>query len=119
MKNCLKKKKILFDGDQDHLVEGAWQVDCCSCGEKISFGIEDCKSFFLLESEVKSIVLPELKKVESKTLGDATFYKVDGLPLHFFKATCSSCGVTNLCILGRGEYQPARYMIQMVGLMIL
>lgn len=71
-----------------------------------------------LDADLKKTVLSEIKNIESKILGDTTFYKVEGLPISFFQKVCSGCGTTNLGILGLGEYQPARYMVVVVGLMV-
>lgn len=118
MKNYLKKKKKLFDGDQDQFVAGIWKTECCNCGQKIQFGVSDCQSFMKLDARLKEDVLPEIKNVESKILGDTVFHKVEGLPISFFQKVCPGCGTANLGILGLGEYQPARYMVVMVGLMV-
>lgn len=116
MKNYLIRKKRLFDGDQDQFVVNSWKINCCICNGKIEFGVADCKSILHLDRENLEKVLSEVKNIESKSLGDTTFYKIEGLPVNFFKLKCPSCGATNLGIVGLGEYQPARYMTVIVGL---
>lgn len=111
--------KNLFDGGQDQLVVSTWNIDCLCCGKRINFGIADCKSFVQLEINLKEIVLSGIKSVELNMIGDTIFYRVDRLPLHYFKLACQSCGKTNLGILGLGECQAARYMVVLVGLMVL
>lgn len=119
MRSVLKKNKKLCDGDHNLLVKEVWQIDYCVCGRQINFGLADSKSIVHLDPEVRERVLTDIKTIESKSLCDTIFYKVEGLPRHFCKLVCSSCGVTNLGILGLGECQPARFMVQIAGLTAL
>lgn len=118
LKSGLKKMRKLFDGDQDQFKQEAWKANCCSCGNMIHFGVSDCRSLLKLDSGLRGNVLAKVKGIGSKALGDTTFYKSDGLPINYFQKNCLGCGAANLGILGLGEYQPARYIVVMLGLMV-
>lgn len=91
LKSGLKKGK-LFNGGQDKFILGAWKANCCNCGEIIRFDVSDCQYFMALDPSLMGKVLAEIKDVESKVLGDTIFYKVDGLPIHFFQKNVRAVG---------------------------
>lgn len=112
------EKRKLFDGDQDQFIQATWKAECCNCGQIIHFGVSDCQSFLKLDPGLRGNVLAEAKGIESRALGDTTFYKSDELPISYFQKSCPGCGTANLGILGLGEYQPARYMVVMLAFMV-
>ncbi len=63
-----------------------------------------------------SELLPKLKGIKIRKMGESIFYKVDDLPLRYSYVDCKYCDTKYIGIFGLGEYQPARFILKMVSL---
>jgi len=118
MKLISNKKKTLFDGDQEELFSAGFKMPCLNCSGVLTFKPGDFKSCSTLDNTVSDFVIPKIKRVKSINLGDDVFYKVDGLPLKYDLLTCESCKAKYFGFFGVGEYQPTRFMLILVALIL-
>lgn len=115
MKYFQTKNRRIFDGDQERLMHFSWAIKCPTCNNNIPMETSDCQPFHELDHGTKETTLLALKKIKVIPAGDVTFYKIDDLPLYFFKILCTNCQSKIVGILGLGEYQPCRFMLILEG----
>ena len=116
MKNLLKQKKILFDGDEENFHTMSSKIKCFNCSGTIEI---DSSRFFSISkiTDKKNLELvSEVKGIKSTNVGDKIFYKYEYLPVVSADVSCDSCKKIYKAILGAGEYQPARYMAVLGGI---
>ncbi|WP_143735449.1 hypothetical protein [Microbulbifer mangrovi] len=119
MENHLKKTIKLYDGDERGFIEKDFSCKCLSCGDSSVSRVVGGRPLSGLTAANPEEVVATLDGVKAVSVAGTTFYKIDGLPLQFQISSCDHCSEKTLIVLSSGEYQPGRYMANLIGLYLL
>src|SRR3989338_2047878 len=117
MKNLLKRKKQLFDGDDNPFYSFSCLVDVPGGGQLRFDNQQPCYLGELGEKRADEVVslIGGAKKIVDFP-GDTPSYKQGNLALHCQRAVDERSGSSFLIVVAGGELQPARYALYLAGL---
>ncbi|WP_299011520.1 hypothetical protein [uncultured Shewanella sp.] len=108
----------LYDGDENGFITAKGSVSCPTCAKTNEFVISDGISASKVDISYRNKALANISHIEEIRVGDSCFYKVNELPVQFHRMACVECGELFTAVVGAGEYQPCRYMVVLVNVVI-
>lgn len=120
MKNLLKKRKRLFDGENDDFYTFACSLNApVPGGGQLLFDNRQTRYLWELGEPMADKLVAAIsgaKKIVDFP-GDTPSYKQDNLTLYWQQAADESSGENFLIVVAAGELQPARYAIYLAGIL--
>lgn len=116
IKNNLKSVVLLHDGLENEFIKKINDIQCPFCDGKVNFSLYNSGGFNDLNEEIKTKIankISGLKLIES----EKGRYKYKNKPVRYFESTCSNNAHHILTVFTFEEFQPARYISYLVGVL--